>query len=313
MSERSSRPYTPRDLDAVLALVSAWRTVAPFDRLGSYPTVRRLDLLLTSRLWEPERDARIWEDVTGRPIGFAALWSRERAVAWRAMEGQFVDPAIQGPETIRLEDAIVSWAKQRMGEFGLQKGEPLALTGTVRQNDVARRAALERWGFVRQVAGANVYWERSLVDTPAPVLERGFAVRPLAGEHELDVYASLFGFAAVDDTHRLALLRDDDYAHLVVTAPDGNLVAYCEISVCRHEWVPDAQRIGWIEYVGTREGYQRRGLGRAVLLAGLAGLRQWGAERAMLITMPTNSPANALYNATGFARATYEDVYHWYG
>jgi ribosomal protein S18 acetylase RimI-like enzyme len=75
--------------------------------------------------------------------------------------------------------------------------------------------------------------------------------------------------------------------------------------------VPGAPRIGWIEYLGTREDQQRRGLGRAALLAGLGQLHAWGAQRAALITMPTNDPANALYAATGFTRSKYEDVYSW--
>jgi hypothetical protein len=58
--------------------------------------------------------------------------------------------------------------------------------------------------------------------------------------------------------HRLALLHDPEYAHLVVLAPDGALVACCEVAICRREWVPGAPRMGWIEYVGTREVYQGR-------------------------------------------------------
>lgn len=311
MAKLFSRPYTPRDLDAVLALLSAWRTAEPFDRLGAYPTVRRLDLLLTSRLWEPEHDARIWEDATGQPIGFAALWSRKREDAWRAMEGPFVHPSLQGAENVLLEDATAAWAKHRVDELVRQSGEPAVLTSMVRQNDAAGHAALERWGFALHAAAANVYWERALDDVPAPTPPSGSAVRLLAGEQELDAYAALYGFAAVEYAHRLALLRDPGYAHLVIAAPDGALVAYCEVSICRREWIPGAPRIGWIEYVGTREDCQQRGLGRAVLLAGLAQLREWGAERAMLITMPANAPANALYHATGFTRAAYEDVYQW--
>lgn len=311
MSVHSSRPYTPNDLDAVLELLSAWRTVEPFDRLAAYPTVRRLDLLLTSRLWAPEHDARIWEDAAGHIVGFAALWSRGREDVWRALEGPFVHPQVQDIDRAPLEGAIVAWAKHRTYELGQRSGAPVALTSVVRQNDAVGRVALERWGFVLHAAGGNVYRERSLDTVPAPMLQSGFTMRPLVGEQELDAYAALYGFAAVDDTRRRALLRDPEYAHLVVAAPDGRLAAYCEVSIRRREWIPGAPRLGWIEYIGTMEDYQRSGLGRAIVLAALVQLREWGAERVMLITMSTNMPANALYDATDFTRGPSEDSYRW--
>lgn len=311
MAELSSRPYTPGDLEAVLALLSAWRTAEPFDRLAAYPTPRRLDLLLTSRLWEPERDARIWVDAAARPIGFVALWSREREDGWRSMEGPFVHPAIVGTEQVLLKDAMVVWAKHRMGELERQCGRSFMLTHTVRQDSAVERALVEHWELALHGADANIYWGRTLDDVPASVPPKGFAVRPLAGEEELDAYAALYGFTAVEYAHRRALLRDPEYAHLVIAAPGGALAAYCEVSICRREWVPGAPRVGWIEYVGAREDYQRRGLGRAVLYAGLTHLRDWGAERALLITMPSNAAANRLYDATGFTREAHEDVYQW--
>lgn len=311
MAELSSRSYTVRDLEAVLALLSAWRTVEPFDRLAAYPTPRRLDLLLSSRLWEPERDACIWVDAVGQPIGFATLWSREREDGWRSMEGPFVHPAVVGAERVLLEDAIVGWAKQRMGELEQQSGRSFVLMHTVRQDSAVERALVEHWELTLRGADANIYWGRTLDDVPASAPPKGFAVRPLAGEEELDAYAALYGFTAIEYAHRRALLRDPEYAHLVIAAPDGALAAYCEVSIWRREWVPGAPRVGWIEYVGTRKDYQRRGLGHAVLYAGLTQLHDWGAERALLITMPSNVAANRLYDATGFTRAAYEDVYQW--
>jgi hypothetical protein len=184
-----SRAYILGDLDPVLDLLVTWRTVVPFDRLGAYPTTRRLDLLLTLRLWDPAFDARIWHTAAGRPIGFAALWSREREDAYRGLEGPLVHPALDGVEHTALQNAIMVWAQRRVGELGRQCGVPLVLTNPVRQTDEARRTALERWGFALHLARANVYWERALYGVPAPSLPDSFAVRPLAGEQELDTYA----------------------------------------------------------------------------------------------------------------------------
>lgn len=314
---RISLPYD--DLDTTLVLLSNWRSIAPFDRLAAYPTVYRLGLLLTSRLQDRQHDARMWIETWGNDwdedlAGFAMLWSRNPEDGYRALEGPFTLPDLDSDEQATLEGDIIAWAQQRTREISQRRGEPMTLTATVRQNDAARRNLLTGARFETFVAGGNVYWQRSLgtIEQPlTPTLPTGFTIESLNLETRADEYDRLYGFAQVDARHRRALVRDPDYAFLVIAAPNGALVAYCEVSVCRREWLPRAPRIGWIDYIGVHEEYQRRGVGRAMLAAGLAQLAQWGAECAMLITTPTNTPANALYEAAGFTRAGYEDVYRW--
>lgn len=313
---RISLPYD--DLDTTLVLLSNWRGIAPFDRLAAYPTVYRLGLLLTSRLQDSQHDARMWIETWGNDwdedlVGFAMLWSRRLEDDYRALEGPFTLPDLDSDEQAALEGDIIAWAQQRAREIGQQRGEPISLTATARQSDTARRDLLTGAGFEMYATAGNVYWERPLgaIGRPPMPVPAGFSVGPLNLETRADEYDRLYGFAQVDARHRRALARDPEYAFLVATDPDGALAAYCEVSVCRREWLPRAPRIGWIDYIGVHEEYQRRGLGSAMLAAGLAQLVRWGAERAMLITTPTNAPANALYEAAGFACASYEDVYRW--
>ena len=314
---RISLPYD--DLDTTLVLLSSWRSIAPFDRLAAYPTVYRLGLLLSSRLQDRQHDARIWIETWGNDwdedlVGAAMLWSRRPDDNYRALEGPFTLPDLERDERVALEGDIIAWARQRAREIGQQRGESIMLTATARQHDVARRDLLTGAGFKIYATAGNVYWERPLgtiEQPPTPTLPTGFTIESLNLETRADEYDRLYGFAQVDARHRRALARDPDYAFLVVAAPNGALVAYCEVSVCRREWLPRAPRIGWIDYIGVHEEYQRRGLGRAMLVAGLAQLARWGAERALLITTPANTPANALYEAAGFTRAGYEDVYRW--
>lgn len=42
-----------------------------------YPTIWRIRLLLTSRVWNQGKDTRIWENESGQIIGFVMLWSRQ--------------------------------------------------------------------------------------------------------------------------------------------------------------------------------------------------------------------------------------------
>ena len=148
-----------------------------------------------------------------------------------------------------------------------------------------------------------MYLARSLqVDLPTPVLPPEYTIRPLRDMEELEAYQNLYSFAAVNPQHQRELLASGEYSHLVVVDLKGIFAAYCECSICRAEWPSGHERIGWIDYIGTRAEQQRQGLGKAILLAGLARLREWGADTAMLVTINTNTSAIHLYAKTGFER-----------
>jgi ribosomal protein S18 acetylase RimI-like enzyme len=149
----------------------------------------------------------------------------------------------------------------------------------------------------------NVYFVRSLTsDLPEPMLPPGYTIRPARGKDDLDAYQSLVGFAAVNREHQQELFASDEYSCLVVVSPHGEFAGYCESSICRAEWQGSGQRIGWIDYIETKAGQQKLGLGQAVLWAGLRRLRAWGADTAMLVTLSSNIAANRLYAKTGFER-----------
>lgn len=314
MAEFTACPYTPDHLADVLALLSAWRLAQPETRLAVYPTPHRLTLLLSSRLHMVD-DARICRR-DGQVVGFAFLWSRRASDPWRGLEGPFTAPALGADERVALRDEIIAWGKGRIREINAQPGASggaSALICGVSEGDVARQADLARWGFACGAERGNVYFGRALAEGDPqllPSMPEGYDARPVKAA-DLDAYEALYSFAPVDRAARLALLRDPEYAHLVVVAPDGAFVAFCEVSFSAAEWAPGMPRPGWIDYVGTREDAVRHGYGRAALLAGLAHLRRMGANRALLVTIPTNEPANALYAATGFTRTGYEDVYAW--
>ena len=80
-------------------------------------------------------------------------------------------------------------------------------------------------------------------------------------------------------------------------------------TVSREEWARQSHHIGWIDYIGTCEEFQRRGLGHALLLHVLRGLQDWGAEQAMLITTGTNATAQRAFQSVGFLPA--EQEFHY--
>lgn len=298
------RPYiAARDLPATLDLLLAVRLATRVDR---YPTLWRLDLLLTTRLWQPEHDAHVWLNDAGEMIGCALLSSRQRDSDSYGLEC-LAHPSVSAAD---LYAAMLDWAIARAQALAQERTGLITLGASGTHDQTALLAALAEHGFTLSDSdeGGDVYLARDLRGLlPACAPPPGFALRPFNDPAAIFAYHDLYGFAAVTDAHRRHLLTSPDYHHVVAVAPDGALVAYCECSYSRAEWSRGAATIGWIDYLGTRDTYQGRGLGRAVLLAGLQWLRAQGATSAMLITMAANERAQRVYLDAGF-RVTEHDI-----
>lgn len=282
-----------RDRAAVLDLLTRARAAARYDR---YPTRHRLDLLLTSRLWQPECDARVWyDDASDRLVGFAMLWRRTQEEAHSGME------IVCHPAALRqmIEGQALTLAITRTTERARQLGchAFAGYGGGAEESEFF--SLLEQSGFARQ-EDYNVYMGCPLdMLLPSSADPADFTIRPLAGEAELPAYEAIYGFAPVRRALRLELLRDPDYAHLVAVAPDGTLVGFCECSVSRDEWALGGRRTGWIDYVGTQPEHQGKGIGQALLRGAVRQMRDWGAERVALVTMGANERAQRVYRKVG--------------
>jgi mycothiol synthase len=80
----------------------------------------------------------------------------------------------------------------------------------------------------------------------------------------------------------------------VAATPEGKIGAFCIV------WPDSVNQVGLFEPVGTHPDYQRKGLGRAVMLEGLRRLQQRGMSRAMVCTGEDNLPGVKLYESMGF-------------
>lgn len=79
---------------------------------------------------------------------------------------------------------------------------------------------------------------------------------------------------------------------LVLETPDGSLGGFC---VC---WLHGAQ--GQVEPMGIRADLQHKGLGKALLTAGLQRLMAHGATHLFVETDQQRNAALGLYTAVGF-------------
>jgi ribosomal protein S18 acetylase RimI-like enzyme len=281
-------------------LTDLWLAYRAAGDARMHPTIWRLRLLLTSRVWQPAKDTRIWENSSGKITGFAMLWRRQPTSPYVVLDS-FAHPAFATEELLL---AMLQWGDQRAHEIVVEQKKPLSVYANGFSQHAFADKPLSRFGFSLLPPNPdehNVYFARSLQDNiPTPSLPPGYSLRSLRDLGDVEAYQSLYGFAKVNPLHQKELLESNEYRHLVVVNPNNEYVAYCECSICRAEWQSIHQRIGWIDYIETRSGQQKKGLGQAVLSAGLIQLQEWGADTAMLITVNTNTPAVNLYTKAGF-------------
>jgi ribosomal protein S18 acetylase RimI-like enzyme len=248
-------------------------------------------------LWEGDR-------ANGELSGWALISPESRTF------DVFVDPEERGG---RRAAEMYVWAEERTRATLQKNGESEIRTMWVSGDDKILGTHLESRGFTRSSVHM-VYLERSLHDPLEVVpLPPGWRIRPVADEHEAQnraeaSYAS-FGsrmpFEAYVQRY-LRFMRSPAYAcalDLVALAPDGCIAAFC---IC---WFDLENQVGLFEPVGTHPDFQRRGLGKAVLRAGLEQMKAQGMKSAIVVAESNHPAAQALYFSAGFVQAIRLDTY----
>jgi ribosomal protein S18 acetylase RimI-like enzyme len=81
---------------------------------------------------------------------------------------------------------------------------------------------------------------------------------------------------------------------IVVEAPDGRIAEFCIA------WLDPANRVGLFEPVGVHPAFQRRELGKAVVLEGLRRMQARGMRTAIVCSLWDNPAALRLYESAEF-------------
>ena len=175
----------------------------------------------------------------------------------------------------------------------------------VNAGDIAAKNLFTKRGYARSKFQAEHMRSRPLTKpVPDVSLREGYTVRALGDESEHPARSWLSwkvfhpdepdekyqGWEWYRNVQRVPLYRRD--LDIVAVAPDGELAAFCTV------WFDDITRTAVFEPVGTHPNHQKRGLGKAVMSAGLRRAQRLGAN---LATVSSYSPgAHALYHAMGF-------------
>ena len=232
---------------------------------------------------------RLWHEAD-QLIGWALLSPAEHAI------DVFTIPELRGDPR---EHGMFAWASQQLPE--LDRIE----MGWVDEGDEARTQWLTSNGFTRNEFH-YVYFKRSLLGpVPDPVLPGGFLIRTSRGtkdDAKLRAVASkaAFGSQKPFDEYWLRTWRfvqSPVYVpehEIFVMTPEEKVAAYCIV------WTDPITKVGHFEPVGTHPDFQRKGLGKNMLLDAMIRLKSEGMTAADVCTNHDNDAAIRLYESVGF-------------
>jgi mycothiol synthase len=306
MANLSARCYRGEsDLTAIADLINTCEEV---DRLDEGTSISELQQKFNKPSLDKARDIRLWEDANGKLIGFAQLGIVEPGEVIDGRLSFRVHPDARGGD---VEAVAIAWGEVRMREVSVMRSSPVKLRSSVRAEDGDRISVLASCGFKADryfFRMARSLWE----PIPEPQFPQGFALIEFPGEQDATAWVEMFNQSFIDDWNHHDLTVDrfkynlakPDYRNdlnLIAVAGDGTFVAFCYCHISQKENDRTGRNEGWIAYLGTRRGFRKIGLGRAMLLAGLHRLKAAGVATAILgVDAENSSGALRLYESAGF-------------
>jgi predicted N-acetyltransferase YhbS len=193
----------------------------------------------------------------------------------------------------RVRGKVMDTALAALAALGRVRGRPVGFTARDDDADLARR--LGKAGFARDPGEDVVQMVRGPGTPPAAPLPAGLAL--VDGRGGGGPFPRLARRSAEAACALRAASLYDPALDLAVVTPDGTVAAH---ALC---WLDRANGIGLFEPLRTEEAFQRQGLGRALMAAGLARLSAGGARLIKVSHHAGNDAARALYRDAGFVPA----------
>lgn len=257
------------------------------------------------------RDLHLWKDTRGKLTGFGQLLISEQKDAIEGCLYFDVHPTRYGDT---LETEILQWSEERMLAVAKEYALSVKLRTRCRDDKILRRVRLERQGFTseRSFLTMACSLDQGLYSSSLP---SGFTLRQLSGDgrdREFKSWVKLFNESFIDHWEHYDLtaetvrhwLENPNYRpelNLIAVAPDGTLAAFCVGYINREDNLRSGRNEGWIKLLGTRRGFRKLGLGRAMLLAQMRQLKVAGVERVKLgVDAESLTSATRLYESVGF-------------
>jgi ribosomal protein S18 acetylase RimI-like enzyme len=241
-------------------------------------------------------DIYLWDDPEhpGRLLG----WTLASPVF--AGFDVFIQPELRGSLTAQ---EMLIWAEEKALQVTRRQGKSTIYVLWVLHDDDFLDKQFRQRGY--RLARGMVHLIRNL-DEPIPLSKADgkFTVRACQGEPEVEARARVqycaFGSSATFERYLerfRKFMRSPVYdcnLDIVAVSEQGQIGSFCIV------WMDSVNQVGLFESVGTHPAFQRKGLGRAVMLEGLRRLQEGGMKCAIVSTFEDNEPAIKLYESMGF-------------
>lgn len=197
---------------------------------------------------------------------------------------------------------MLAWAVDNMPELDVVESLWIA------EDDDQRIRWLEQNGFQPREKH-YIHFRRSLAGPlPDSSLPSGFHIRASRGDEQdarLRSVASHAAFGSVKPFEEYwprtwRFVQSPVYVpghELFVISLEGQVAAYCIV------WTDDLTKVGHFEPVGTHPDFQRKGLGKSLLLEAMRRLKSEGMTEADVCTNHDNEAAIRLYVSVGFEKS----------
>jgi len=210
-----------------------------------------------------------------------------------------------------LRGSPLGW---QMYRWGLRQARSLAKRAGreqigvywISEDDASMRSFLVEQGFALASRDVHMVCDLAALRTDTQLMD-GYEVRSSLGLAEVNQRAwaqyNAFDNSAAFEVYVQRFTRFmqspvyDPAWDLVAVNPEGQIGAFCIV------WPDPTTGIGLFEPVGTHPDFQRKGLGKAVMLEALDRLQQMGMRQAIVTTGEGNLPAIRLYESVGFRLA----------
>jgi mycothiol synthase len=300
------------------------------DQEENYYSAANLALSYGEPGFDPHQNVGLWERegqlIAYADLGLPAPEAIETSIDCFLWFRVHPDQRWQG-----LEPEILVWAEQRLrAAVGAMVASaqiaalPIRLTVGCRDHQTEKIAFYESQGFVYERCFLTMCRDLSQ-PVSDPILPNDYKIVQ-ASAAEAAAWVEMYNQTFIDHWRfHPASLEDHLYwlstplycpeLDLVAVAPDGTFAAFCLGYIDREFNQQKNCREGWIGSLGTRRGFRRQGLARAMLLAGLQKLQAAGMATAKL-GVDTQNPnaAQILYESVGFrklyARFSYTQHLH---
>ncbi|MGF1459771.1 MAG: GNAT family N-acetyltransferase [Leptolyngbyaceae cyanobacterium] len=302
-----------RDLLEIVKLMNDCRVA---DDADSRVTVTELREDFADPTFDVTHDLRLWREDSGKLVAVAQLWRQTPEDIFVSHLNFSIATHL---EAATLAEEILAWAEQRLLGLAKDLAVPVLLHSGCRDGLESRKVLLQNLGFQPE----RSFWRLTRTLT-APIPKRdlpsGWNLRTVTAS-DAEGWVEMFNQTFVDHwNHTPVTLKEfrhwitrNDYdvnLDLVVETPEGQTVAfaYSEIDFERNARLSIQE--GHICLLGTRRGYRRLGLAKALLAESLRRLQLLGMT-TVTIGVDAQNPLGAvqLYESIGFEHCRSSTVY----